>query len=218
MIIGCQTLKNELNQALEDCGCRYDVSWIESGLHNTPNKLHDSLQHILDSTEDYQRVLMAMGYCGNSLTGLRTGNYTLIVPRVDDCISLLLGSHKNRMNLTRGDNTYFMTDGWLKGERNIWREYEYTINKYGEETGKIIFDMMLGNYKSLALLETGCYRVSDVEDEMKTIADTLGLRYKVLPATIEYIRKLITGPWDQDVFLSIPPYSTIKDKDLTLPI
>jgi len=149
-----------------------------------------------------------MGFCGNALAGLDSKDMTLIIPRFDDCISLLLGSCKTKATSL---GTYFMTDGWLKGERNIWREYEYTMQKYGEETGKMIFDMMLGHYNTLALLDSGCFDLAETEAEMKYIAEVLKLEYVVLPGTLEFLHRLLTGPWDNEVFLTIPPGSIISD-------
>ena len=216
LVIGCRTLENELCRAMDECGCTYDVKWVESGLHNSPKKLTAALQDIIDSSQSYPFALMALGYCGNSLSGLKTGDLTLIIPRVDDCISLLLGSHQNRAAMIKNGGVYFMTEGWLRGERNIWNEYEYTVKKYGEELGKEIFDELLAHYNTLALLDTGCFELPIVAEEMKVIADTLGLEYKVMPATIEYLKKLLTGPWDDESFLTIPPQSVIKESDLTL--
>lgn len=218
LIIGCKTLENELLQAVADCSCKYEIRWVESGLHNFPKKLNTVLQELLDNSQGFSRILMAMGYCGNSIAGLRTGDFTLILPRVDDCISLLLGSFKNRAALTKGDGTYFLTDGWLKGERNLWWEYRYTLDKYGEDVGKEIFQTMLRSYRSLALLDTGCYPLESAEEISRKIADTLGLRYKLLPATLEYLKQLLDGPWPENSFLTIPPFHTIDSRELTLPI
>jgi len=218
VVIGCRTLENELRQAMEESGCSYDIKWFQSGLHDVPKKLHVALQELIDEAQrdGYVRALLSMGYCGNSLAGLQTGELTLIIPRVDDCISFLLGSYKNRAELAKKDPSYFMTEGWLKGERNIWREYEYAINKYGEETGKEIFDMMFGHYHSLAMLDTKSYDLTQTLKESERIAKALNLEHKVIPGTISYVKKLMTGPWDNEDFVTIPPHSTISEKDLTL--
>jgi hypothetical protein len=216
IIIGCKTLENELTRAIAQCGCPYEVKWVESGLHNVPKNLTSTLQAALDSTPKYSRALMAFGYCGNAVAGLRTGGKTVIFPRVDDCITLLLGSYGNRTAITKNGGTYFMTEGWLLGERNIWREYQYAIEKYGTETGESIISMMLEHHKSLALLDTGCFDMNSVGQKVKDIADILKLEYMVVPATIAYIMKLLTGPWDDESFLIIPPDRVIQDTDLTL--
>ena len=154
-----------------------------------------------------------MGYCGNALTGIHSRNLELIIPRVDDCISLLLGSYKVKAK-TLG--TYYMTEGWLKGERNIWREYEYTIEKYGEDTGEMIFETMLGHYDTLALLDSGSYDLSAAEEEAKQIAKALQLEYALMRGTLDYLKKLFSGPWSEDSFLTVPPRSTISEADLAL--
>lgn len=215
-IIGCKTLKNELNAAYEACGCSYDIFWIESGLHNVPKLLTEALQETLDKATGYERALFAMGYCGNSLTGLSSNNLSLVIPRVDDCISLLFGSYQTRLEIGKRDHAYFMTEGWLRGERTIWHEYEYALEKYGQEAAQDIMGMMLGNYRSLDMLDTGCYNLAGIEPEVKSISDALGLEYRVVPATIDYIIRLLTGPWDEESFLMVPPHTTIGEKDLKL--
>ncbi len=218
VIVSCKTLENELTEAVKECGCDYEIHWIESGLHNYPAKLNQVLQETFDSIEGAERILLAMGYCGNSIENVRTGDFTLIIPRVDDCISFLLGSCKNRIEISRAYGTYFLTEGWLKGERNIWKEYEYSIQKYGEKTGNEIFKMMLGNYRTLALLDTGCYSMEKAGAEAERIAEALKLEYRVLPATLDYIKKLLTGPWTEEEFLIVQPRSMVQGADLTLPV
>lgn len=216
VVIGCKTLENELNRAILECGCTYDVRWVESGLHNVPKNLTSALQSALDSSPGYSCAILAFGYCGNAVSGLHTGDSVLIIPRVDDCISLLLGSLDNKKALSGGCGTYYMTEGWLKGERNIWKEYQYAVRKYGEELGRSIIDMMLEHQKTLALLDTGCFDFQAADAGMRVIAETLNLEYKVVPATIEYLKRLLIGPWDESSFLIIPPHSIIKDSDLAL--
>lgn len=214
IIVGCQTLQNELERAMEITGCNYEVRWVESGLHNYPQKLNHVLQEILNDCNDASVVLMAMGYCGNSVAGLTSGDFTLILPRVDDCITLLLGSQHNRITASGGMDTYFLTDGWLKGERNILREYEYAIEKYGEKRGNRIFRAMIGHYKTLALLDTGCFSMDHAGRESKKIAHTLNLQYKEIPGTLELLKQLLRQEWDEERFLIIPPHGVIQREEL----
>ena len=143
MILACETIRDEIDRARELTSVDYPIVWVESGLHNHPEKLRAVLQEHLDSGNDYERILMAFGSCGNSVIGLKTGDYELVIPRVDDCISLMIGSVERRMVIGKAGGTYFLTPGWLRGERNIWAEYEYSRDKYGEETARSIMEMML---------------------------------------------------------------------------
>lgn len=214
IIIACNTIENELTAAMRQCSCSYDVHWIESGLHNVPKKLHDRLQEALNSCTNNNTVLLAMGLCGNSVNNLHTGDFQLVIPRVDDCISLLLGSMQKRKEASENCGTYFMTEGWLKGERNIWREYEYAVQKFGEEMGKEIFDTMFRHYRCLALVNTGCFDCEAAVEKTKTISEKLNLEFRVLSGTIDYLIALLSGNWSANDFIVIPPNSTTNEVQL----
>lgn len=207
VIICCRTIKEELDDAIRSVGCGFPVLWIESGLHNVPRKLHKVLQETTDQAEraGAERILLAMGFCGNSLENLRTEHAELILPRADDCITLLLGSFRRRQQIQNEAGTYFMTKGWIDGERNIMREYEYTIDKYGQELGEEIFGMMFGNYRRIGILDTGCYDMGPVLAETERIADTLQLAWERFEGSNAYLKNLLTGPWDADSFVTLQP-------------
>lgn len=213
LIISCKTLERELCAAMEQTGCSYEVLWLESGLHNTPRLLNTRIQNLLDRCTDYDTVLLAMSFCGNSMEGLRTGNFRLIIPRCDDCISLLLGSVERRASFF---GAYFLTEGWLQGERNIWREYQLCLEKYGEQRGSRIFSMVLSHYRKLILIDTGCYDVGAAEKQARKIAQNLKLEYACAPGTLAYLKTLLTGNWDPTRFLQVLPNSTVMAKDCVL--
>jgi len=212
-IVACKTLEAELLFTMGKAGVSYPVEWIESGLHYTPDKLTEKLQEILDNTEA-QRVLVVLGFCGNSVQGIRAGGFELIIPRVDDCISLLLGSVKSRAEVSGKYAAYFLTEGWMRGKRNMWEEYQDTLRKYGEEQARYVAEMMYRHYRTLCLLDSGVEPIIPLIDKTKIIADTLGLKQQVIPATVDYIEKLLTGPWEESKFLIKPPGETITAEDL----
>ena len=207
VIICCRTIGEELQEAMTGTGVTHPVLWIESGLHNVPRRLHGVLQETVDAAEGEgaERILLAMGFCGNSLENLKTEKAELILPRADDCITLLLGSFRRRQQIQNEAGTYFMTKGWIEGERNIMREYEYTMEKYGEETGREIFDMMFGNYRRIGILDTGCYEMEPVLAETERIAAALQMNWERFSASNDYLKKLLTGPWEESSFVRLQP-------------
>ena len=217
VIIACKTLEDELNRAKKNTGISYPVQWIESGLHNYPQKLNARILEILDRIEA-DRVLMVLGFCGNSIQGIASKNYELIIPRVDDCISLLIGSAKDRVKISEEYAAYFLTDGWMRGERNLWVEYQYTVDKYGEEEAKSIAKTMYGHYRTLGLLDAGVNPIEPLIESTKIIANTLKLEQKVIPASLTYIEQLLTGPWTTDKFIIKKQNSEITAADLLLRI
>lgn len=216
ILIACETIRDEINYAMELTGVEYDIRWLESGLHNFPDLLRQKLLEQLDALQDCDRALMAFGSCGNSVIGLKTGDFELIIPRVDDCISMLIGSPKERIRLGENGGIYFLTPGWLRGERNLWVEYEYAIEKYGESTGELIMASMLAHYTHLGLLDTKSYNIDDTLPEVDRMAERLKLQKKIIPASVDYLCELLKGPWPEEKFITVPPSSSLEDFPLNM--
>ncbi len=206
VIVACKTLESELCAAMERANRHFPIRWLEAGLHNVPEQLNARLQAILDSCQEFETILLAMGFCGGALTGLQTHSYQVVVPRCDDCITLLLGSAERRRQITA---TYYLTEGWLNGERNIWREYEYCVEKYGKNRGDRIFSVMLSQYRYLALLNPGIPGKENAEAAIRRIARELKLEFVRIDGTLEYIKDLLNGNWAEERFLVVPPNSTV---------
>ncbi len=211
LVIGCRTTENELTAVLKECGCGYPLVWIETRLHNVKSKLNARLQEILDEASGYDTILFATGFCGNSLAGLESRNAVLVIPRVDDCTSLLLGGSRGKLHHL---DSYFLTEGWLKGSDNIWTEYQRAVKRYGKERADHIFSVMFAHYRRIALLDTGCYPIAPSLKKAKTIADAFSLECQVLPAGISFLKQLLTGPWEEEKFLTVPPFTTISQEQL----
>lgn len=208
LIIACRTIADELNMAIEETACSYPILWIESGLHLYPDSLKKKLQEELDHITNVDQVLMAFGYCGNSLLGITPPTYKMIFPRVDDCITLLLGSCEKRKSISDEMGTYFLTHGWLQYEKNIWSEYQEAIQRYGKSRADKIYKVLLQHYKRLGVIETGAYQLEEFLEKTHVIAEDLKLCHQVIPGTLQYIKKLLTGPWDED-FITIQPGETV---------
>ena len=215
-IIACKTISDELRHAMAQTGTDYPVVWLEQGLHNVPELLRSALQTALDGLEA-QRVLLAMGFCGNAIRGVEVPACELIIPRVDDCISLLLGSVQRRLAVSREHAAYFFTEGWLRGERNIWVEHLHMVEEYGEELTEELEKDMFGHYKTLGLLDCGIKPMDELIEGTKMIADGLHLTQEVIPATTRYLADLLTGPWPPERFLTLRAGETITEDKLTLP-
>ena len=99
VIVACRTLQAEIELAQKNTGTSYSVEYIESGLHERPKKLSAIVQELLD-TLDADRVLLCLGQCGNAMISIKAGAFEMILPKVDDCLSLLLGSTRNKSRIS----------------------------------------------------------------------------------------------------------------------
>lgn len=208
LILACATILDELQLAIDQTGSPFPVVLVESGLHLYPDKLKSRLQEELDRIVNVDRVLLAFGYCGNCVVGIKPPPFTLTLPRAADCISLLLGSSQRRAEIQKEAQTYFLTRGWLEHERNIYREYEGAVTRFGKERADRLFKIILAHYKQLAVIDTEAYPLDSILGKTKAIAETFGLCHVVIPGDLSFLRTLLTGPWDEG-FINVSPGETI---------
>lgn len=218
VVLACRTLEDELALAMEHVGLTFPVLWVESGLHDTPKRLTVRIQELLGEVPvGVSRVLLAFGTCGNSLLSVRAGDFEMVLPRVDDCISLLFGSMGARMEVSRADAAVFLTEGWMRGERNVWSEYERMVGRYGEEQAGELAQMMYGHYRTVGLLDTGAYDMAHLWEEAEPIERVLGLTRRAYPGTLSYLEELLCGPWPEERFVVKGPHEAFDAADLRLP-
>lgn len=211
-ILACQTIQQELTLALKETGKKYPVIYVESGLHNTPELLHTRIQEKINRIDNVENILLVFGYCGNSILGIKSAKARIVLPKVDDCIPLLLGSCEIRNNLSKEMGTYFLTKGWLDNESNLLCEYERCIERYGPERALRIMKVMLGHYKRFILIDTGAYPLENVLPETRRFAETLHLCHEVVKGSLRLFKKLLLGQWDEE-FLVLEPgqEATLQD-------
>lgn len=198
--LACETISDEIKLSAEKVDSRIPIRWIESGLHNSPERLRHYLQNEIASLEsrELDYILLLFGYCGNALLGLTSARCRLVIPRVDDCISLLLGGNKKRHELSRKAMAYYLTKGWLRHENNLWHEYHYCLQKYGPERTLEIYRLMLGKYKNLNVIKTGAYDPDEILPQTRELAGALGLQHRVVDGSLGIIHKALLGEWDDD--------------------
>lgn len=212
-LVACKTLEDEINQAVARTGRDFDLYWIESGLHNYPDRLRETLQQTIDGITGCDYIVMLFGLCGNALLGLHSKNATLVIPKVDDCISLFLGGNDKRRAMESSARAYYLTRGWLRYENNIWQEYEKSIAKYGLEKTRSIFKIMLKHYTHLVVIDTGAYDANSFLQEAEEIAAELGLALRVIPGDLKLLTEAINFHWG-DSFAIIERGEKISLKDM----
>ncbi|WP_027363909.1 DUF1638 domain-containing protein [Desulfotruncus alcoholivorax] len=207
VVIACQTLSDELELAMQETGCRFPVIWVESDYHNDPSQLRTKLQEEIDSQRNIDNILLAYGCCGNGLVGLRATGANLIAPRTEDCISMVLSQPGEKFE--RLKQTYFLTKGWMEGSKSIFVEYDRALKRYGEQRTKRLFDVMLKHYNYFMLIDTGAYNPADCLSKAEGLARNTGLKLVVAKGDIWFLKKLLTGPYDQD-FCVIPKGESVN--------
>ncbi|EGW36539.1 DUF1638 domain-containing protein [Desulfosporosinus sp. OT] len=202
--IACRTIEDELKAVYDTLSEPFPMVWVESGLHNFPAQLKERIQQEIDQISGVENILLLFGYCGNSIEGLIAAQARLVVPKVEDCISLLLGGNQTRLAFSRETPAFYLTDGWLRYEKNIYWEYEQCLKKYGEAKSLRIFRAMFAHYSNLNFIDTGSYDLKSVMNKTAEWAGKLNLKQGIVPGTLRLITKAFKEEWDED-FLIVPP-------------
>lgn len=204
IVIACNALRDEINLVINKLQVKYPIIWVDAGLHNHPNKLKDQLQKLINSIDNVDNILLMFGNCGNSVLNLKSEKASIILPRADDCISMLLGGNENKAALDQKGTSYYLTKSYLNSGASMWTEYLSCIDKYGPEKSLMIFKTMLVNYKALRLIDTGAYNLDDIKDIFLKMAKEFDLEQEIVPGTINTVYKAFKEEWDEG-FIIVKP-------------
>jgi Protein of unknown function (DUF1638) len=190
-------------------GMNYEV--LDFGLHTNPKSLRRALQNAINrSAPDIETVLLGYGLCSQAVIGLRSGNRTLIIPRVDDCIAIFLGSAAEyQRQYSSVPGTYYLTKGWIESGDTPFSEYDILVERYGVQIARRIIKQILKNYTRLAFISTGNDKLENYRERARSLAGQFGLRYEEIEGSDAIIKKMVYGPWDNE-FIIVPPGKTVS--------
>lgn len=216
-VLACRVLQSTLATLLPE-GLYRRVRFLDYGLHRAPERLRQTLQSALEAVQRPGAVVLGYGLCGNGVKGLRAGRHTLILPRVHDCIALLLGSRRAyRREMQAAPGTYFLTKGWLEAGSHPLGEYRAYAAQYGPQEAAWIMDQQYRNYERLALVAHSRRELEACRPlalEVARFCRRWGLRYEEIMGADRYIRRLaaiIRNPEEADArFVVVPPGGVIR--------
>ena len=203
-LIACEMLRDEVELVLSRTGIALPVTWMEKGLHNSPDRLRAALQAEVDKTgPECPEILFAMACCGGAMDGLYSQSARLIVPRFDDCVRLLLAVEPGQPPQVDCRCLYF-TRAWLDSDGYLLRDFEKYREKYGPKKAKRIIDAMIGHYRGYRMIDTGAYDLAGCEAAARSDAAEFGLEYGCQRGTLRILQKLLTRQWDAEFVVAQP--------------
>jgi hypothetical protein len=209
-IIACATVIEEMLPLMPP-GMSYER--LDFGLHVNPERLKQAIQQVIDaSTPDVKTLLLGYGLCSQAVVGLSSAKSTLVIPRVDDCIGLFLGSAAEyNLQHHEAPGTLYLTKGWIEAGTPL-EEREALAKRYGEAKAKALFKQMMRNYTRLVFIDTGNYEIERYRNRSRNVAQELYLRYEEIKGSRSLIKRLLYGPWDSD-FAVVPPGRKVSFSD-----
>ena len=131
VLIACPAVTGEL---AEGATVGVDCRELEAHLHIKPDDLKVALRDaVAQLDEPGVTIVLGYGLCSNAVLGLKTEHATLVVPRVDDCIAMLLGSNEafsREAEKERG--SYYVAKAYLDECSTIVSEHDAMVAKYGQ--------------------------------------------------------------------------------------
>jgi hypothetical protein len=211
LVIACATVIEEMLPFLPP-----DVSseTLDFGLHLRPQELKKSLQEKIDQASQRADVLLlGYGLCSMAVVGLRATTAHLVIPRVDDCIAIFLGScNAYKEQASKEPGTYYLTKGWIEAGDTPFQEYHRLVEKYGEAKATYMIQLMLKNYTRLGFINTGQYEIDRYRDYAHKTAKQFNLRFEEIEGSAALVKKMVFGPWD-DEFVVLEPGQTVQYTD-----
>jgi hypothetical protein len=210
-IIACRTVIHEIQELLPS---DMEALTLESGLHLHPEKLRGELQAMIDQiTAHTETIILGYGLCSMGVIGLKARDSTLVIPCLDDCIALFLGSRGAYLRaLSQEPGTYFLSKGWIDAGITLLDELRSMEERYGKRRAELVMKRMLQHYRRLAFIDMGYQDQERYRQFSQKAARKLNLRYQEISGTPEFLRKMCNGPWD-DEFIVAPPGQVIRLED-----
>lgn len=211
LVIACATVIEEITPFLP---ADVPSQMLDFGLHLHPQELKKTLQDRIDQASLHADVLLlGYGLCSMAVVGLHATTAHLVIPRVDDCIAIFLGSCSAYQEQSKKEpGTYYLTKGWIEAADSPFDEYKRLAEKFGEARAERMTRLMLKNYTRLGFINTGQYQTEYYRDLARKTAEKFDLRFEEIDGSPALVNKLVFGPWD-DEFLVVEPGQTIQYTD-----
>ena len=210
VILACDAILVHLRAAQEKLGTNLPVIEIDRKLHREPALMRAQLLELLASLpEEYDTILVAMGFCGGSWDTI-SPDRRLVIPRVDDCITMLLHTDEQwHANLKECGHMYLRDpDDYFDLDVMLQR----MIDQYGEKKGNRLFRAFFHSYHHADIIDTGVYdcRSEEYLARAKMQAEMIHSELSTVPGSNILLEKLVSGRWDEQ-FVVVEPGQTIDN-------
>jgi N-methylhydantoinase A/oxoprolinase/acetone carboxylase beta subunit len=230
-VVSCAVLAKDYRAAAERLGVACEFTFLPGGLHDRPDLLREKLQEEIDRLSqlpDTHRVILGYGVCGRGTVGIRARGVPLVIPRVQDCIALFLGSDAAyREQFSQYPGTYYVATGWVEGmadkgeaasdgkPRSNNYSYADLVTRYGDDNADVVqhfLDSWQRNYQRAVFIDTGLFTGTEDRCERlaRQMATDFGWRFERLDGTQRLLSQSLAADETDDEILVVPPEHEIS--------
>lgn len=218
-IVACHVLWRELCYLASLSSRIFQFTFLQQGLHCTPDLLRTELQAAVDRADpDNNAILLGYGLCSNGLMGIQARTKPLVVMRGHDCITFLLGSKERyREYFDTHPGTYWYSPGWIDTSTQPSKErYERVLRHYtetyGEENAQYLMEASenwITSYSNAAYVDLGFGDTEPYKAYTRECADWLKWQCEFIQGDSTLMRDFLEGNWDAERFLVVQPGEVI---------
>ena len=230
VILACSSLKDHIDAAQKAMGTSWPVVIVDRSNHVEPSQMKDVVRQAIEKLLEEQSagqkgqassgaepltVLVAMGFCGGAWDHV-SFPCRIVVPRVDDCISMLLATDDKAIPNRKEIGHLYLYENDPKdfSALHLIRDGGTADEMYRGMSRDDLFRYWFGNYHAMDIIDTGlnpCYEVPYVEAAQKE-ADAINADLGYAEGSNRMLEKLVSGRWD-DQFVVAEPGKIIKHSD-----
>ncbi|MEI6502916.1 MAG: DUF1638 domain-containing protein [Armatimonadota bacterium] len=202
-LIGCPAVLGEMaDGAVQGIECQK----LEARLHLSPTLLREALASaVAEADRPGSTIVLAFGMCSHAVLGLKTKHATLVVPKVDDCIAMFLGSNAAfEAESAKARGTYYVAGAYLDECDTIFSDHEALIEKRGLERADKMMRLLLEGYSRIAIIDLGRRALGPSLTKVMDFAKRFNLAVEPVQGTTRIVDALVTGEWGDD-FVVAPP-------------
>lgn len=213
VILSCSSLQAYVEAAQAKQGTDYPVIYIDRKYHADPKVMKQKIiEEEAGMPKTVDTVLVAMGFCGGSWDHVVFSRKT-VIPRVDDCVSLLLQKTDAYVpNLKQMGHMYMVEVD--PDDFDMERLFTDIPEEYQGFDAEELYRMFFGNYGYLDIVDTGlndCYSEEYAIKAQKN-ADLMDAALDYVEGSNHLLEKLVGGQWDEQ-FLVAEPGHLIRHAD-----
>lgn len=205
VIYSCITLQKELEKTIEKIGFEGKVHYLSTELHSDPQKMHSTLQKLIDDNKEAEEIIICVSGCGKATCDLKATTCRIAVPRTMDCIDVLLTGS----GIKRPDGAIFITKSWMNFMKNSAIDYTKLVQERGREAAEDFLKKLYAGFTDFYIIDTGTYALKEVEDYIMPLVQLLGGTLTCLPGPYKVLEKLVSGQYDASV-ISIPKGASLS--------
>ena len=226
-VFSCRVFTRELSYFIAKSKNVVDVTFLPQGLHEAPKVLNSELQASIarfrEECDSWRRrrrpdyLALCFGLCSDSIVGIEAIDVPIVVPRVDDCVGIYLGSEERYLEyFNKYKGTFWAFPSWAESSPSTDADYldimraEYLKRYDGDED--LVEDMMeleldmTANYSNVGYITSPlAVDPEGSREHAARYARDHNWNLIEVEGDLSLMEQLLNGPWDEDKFLVVPP-------------